>query len=456
MRRVYTIFFTLFLSTWINAQSEWEAASRILTASNGQSGDHFGGSVDVGGSYAVVGAPDVSMGGAIYVFKKDSSGKWVETQKINGIDAVISPSSQFDSTDDVTIDGFGKAVALAESPVAGEVPDMIVVGAPTTSVSHDGENYTTGAACIYELNTTSHTWEQQDKCILGVLFNVDPSYESAFGKSVDISSWMDKEGARATMVIGDPDYDQKYINIGMSALFGYSTSGWELSGAALGSGGATGSSDVFFGKSVAIDRNITIIGSPGDNIEGPDSSEENIDIIEDVGAVYFLSMDGSVINRYTPPHDETVGGHHFGSSVDIYGGYAIVSEEHREGGTSNAAVYILKQQEDGNWTGHNYIENNSRGFGYDVAINDTHAAVTALNGPAVGAFYAYEKDAAGNWNTQAPFYWLDSVKGNAFGFAVGLYGDTVLVGAPLSEEVKEFDYVMKNAFNPSLMMYLLQ
>jgi hypothetical protein len=142
--------------------------------------------------------------------------------------------------------------------------------------------------------------------------------------------------------------------------------------------------------------------------------------------------------------------------VDIHGGYAIVGEEHREGGTSNAAVYILKEQEDGTWTGHNYIENNSTGFGYSVAINDTHAAVTALNGPAVGAFYAYEKDADGNWNTQAPFYWLDSAKENAFGIDVGLYGDDVLVGAPLSEEVKEFNYVKKNLFQPSVMMYLLQ
>jgi hypothetical protein len=428
----------------------------VLTAADGTSGDHFGYSVDVGENYAVVGAPGASMGGAVYIFKKDSSGKWVEVQKIEGVDAAISPSSQFESTDEVAIDKFGQDVALAESPGTSDIPAMIVVGAPSTSVYHDGMNYTTGAACIYELNTTSRMWQQQDECMLGALFRVDSAYESAFGSSVDISSWMDVQGASATIAIGDPHYDRKYMNMGLVTLLGYSASGWSATGAVLGSGGASASSDVFFGKCVALYRDIAIVGSPGENIEDPNGSDDSVDIIEEVGAVYFLAMDGSVIGGYTPPHEETVGGHHFGSSVDIHGGYAIVGEEHREGGTSNAAVYILKEQEDGTWTGHNYIENNSTGFGYSVAINDTHAAVTALNGPAVGAFYAYEKDADGNWNTQAPFYWLDSAKENAFGIDVGLYGDDVLVGAPLSEEVKEFNYVKKNLFQPSVMMYLLQ
>ena len=53
-----------------------------LLASDGAAGDYCGRSADLWGHYAVVGAPYHDHG-AVYVFKRNASGQWLESQKLS-------------------------------------------------------------------------------------------------------------------------------------------------------------------------------------------------------------------------------------------------------------------------------------------------------------------------------------------------------------------------------------
>lgn len=80
-----------------------------LVPTDSQIGDAFGFDVSVASGVIVIGAPDAASGGAAYVFRRNSSGAWVQRQRLA-------------STETQAGDAFGAAVAIDKS--------MIVVGAP--------------------------------------------------------------------------------------------------------------------------------------------------------------------------------------------------------------------------------------------------------------------------------------------------------------------------------------
>lgn len=447
----------LLLLMTVVSYGDWKLAGNALTASDGQSGDYFGMSVDVGEEYAVIGAPSVSMGGAVYIFKKESTGHWIEYAVLDNPDM----PDNLPNGAAASIGSFGRSVALTEKDGFFDVnPAMIVVGAPASYVYVDSTNVQTGAICTYVL--TGASWEQQGTCILGHLGFADGS-SSSFGTSVDIDSWVTWKSvftgwvaeSHAKIVAGNPGYDAKYQNIGAASFFDYNTSdsSWNLVSFTMGSGHA----DSAFGEHVAIYKDTVIVGETGYDIVDPndDPDDGHVDMILNIGAVHYFSSDGVVLKTVYPPHEESIGNHHFGQSVAIFGDYSIVGEEHRTGAESGVsysypAVYILKNQ-----VLHNVIEKDTTGFGYSVAIDDTHAAVGVLAGAANGMVFMYRKDANGNWDTYEPFYWLDHVKQSAFGFALALHEDELLVGAPFREEVKQFRYDPDKKMNPAILMYLL-
>lgn len=93
------------------------AGSFVLRASlvptDSRIGDSFGRGVSVAGGVIVIGAPDARATGAAYVFRRNSSGAWVQRQRLT-------------STEGQTGDGFGSSVAIDKS--------MVVIGAPNVDV----------------------------------------------------------------------------------------------------------------------------------------------------------------------------------------------------------------------------------------------------------------------------------------------------------------------------------
>ena len=101
--------------------------SATLTASDGQAGDYFGGSVAISGNTVVVGAWGVTLGeGSAYVFTQSGS-TWTQTDQLT-------------SPDDASGDSLGDAVSISGNTV--------VLGAPLATV---GQNSSQGVAYVYSL-----------------------------------------------------------------------------------------------------------------------------------------------------------------------------------------------------------------------------------------------------------------------------------------------------------------
>jgi hypothetical protein len=118
---------------FVKPPSGWKNMTQTaeLTASDGQNGDYFGGSVGISGNTIVVGAPEATVNGnpyegAAYVFV-EAAGGWsnmAETAKLTASDG--SPYGLF-----------GHSVALSD--------DTVVVGTPASN----GDNPSPGTAYVF-------------------------------------------------------------------------------------------------------------------------------------------------------------------------------------------------------------------------------------------------------------------------------------------------------------------
>jgi hypothetical protein len=137
-----------------------------LVASDSKAGDRFGKSVSIFKDYIVVGAPFQNYNnlgtvaydnsGAVYVFKKNLNGFWIEVQKIIASDRHHS-------------DQFGDSVSIFE--------DKIVVG---SRLDDYNENNSIGSAYVFE--NYNGVFQEKNKLIA-----LDGHAEDRFGYAVDIN-----------------------------------------------------------------------------------------------------------------------------------------------------------------------------------------------------------------------------------------------------------------------------
>lgn len=438
-------------------QANWQKATDVLSAAGGTSGDHFGFSVDVGKDFAVVGAPDDSAGGSIYIFKKESNGTWSQMQRFD----FLNSQTRISGLSMSYIDGFGASVAIAENVVYGNInPHLIVVGAPDSyfHTYDDDRDHKTGAICTFEYNASTEIWDRQGSCQYGDL-TLDDDHN--FGYSVDISNYVmmfSLDGIKryfsyANIIVGDPHVDSSnYADGGEVTFFDFNRSGdnWNET-AVVSNPSSLGDNSIDFGYSVALDKGIAIIGAPGTAQTVPVT-------IHQMGKAYFYSVDGTYLAKFTPTHTERIGGHYFGTSVDINGEYAIVGELHRLGGDTSGAAYILKKS-DANWIENTLLEDSAHGYGSSVAINRSHAAVGAptryylnkeLDPVYTGAVFIYDNDGSDNWSKS---FYNTGTSQSFFGTSVSLHDNSLMVGAHGAEYVQPYQSLMP--FNPALIMYLL-
>jgi len=125
-----------------------------LTASDGESSDHFGYSVSINGDYAIIGATgdddDGSFSGSTYVFKRGGT-SWAQEDKLTASDGTSN-------------DNFGYSVSIDG--------DYSIIGAK-------GDDISRGSAYVFKRDGTS--WEQEDK-----LTASDGTSNDNFGYSVSI------------------------------------------------------------------------------------------------------------------------------------------------------------------------------------------------------------------------------------------------------------------------------
>jgi hypothetical protein len=218
-----------------------------------------------------------------------------------------------------------------------------------------------------------------------------------------------------------------------------------------------------FGETVALDGDTLVVGSEWESsaATGIDGDQFNIDA-PGSGAVYvFARVAGRWSQQAYLKASNTDRNDHFGASVAVSGDTIAVgawgegSKAHGVGGdqldnslSSAGAVYVFRRA-NGAWTQEAYVKasNPARGAGFaNVALDgDTlvvgalgeDSAATGVDGdqtshgaPSSGAAYIFTRQGA-TWSQRAYLKASNTGPFDLFGSAVAVWGDTVVVGAPL-------------------------
>ncbi len=153
-----------------NIGSNWTQVKKLVSSDRAQD-DEFGYSVAIRGDFIVIGAKEeeedtsnsnnLSSAGSAYIFNRNSSNEWVETQKLVASDRAVG-------------DTFGYAVSISENNV--------IIGAYKEDHDSAGNNFLTeaGAAYIFEKGTNG-VWSETDKITAS-----DRAFQDFFAFSVAI------------------------------------------------------------------------------------------------------------------------------------------------------------------------------------------------------------------------------------------------------------------------------
>ncbi len=370
------------------------AQKQALTASDGEALEHFGASVALSGTTALVGAPDKNVGanvwqGTAYVFEQ-SGGVWIEQESLS-------------ATDGGDGDSLGRSVALSGTTA--------LLGAPNKA---DGVTMLReGAVSVYTVGNPGLNGLLQE------LTASDGSPGDEFGVSVALSGTTALVGADAKRAGGN--YSE-----GAAYLFERSGADWALQQKLMPDDGATLDC---FGVSVALSDTTALVGAydatVGENFQQ--------------GAAYVFARSGTVwTQRKKLTASDGVPGDHLGISVALSGTTALVGAYGATVGANAAqgAAYVFVQR-GSTWT-EQYKLVASDGaasdfFGVRVAVSGTTALVGAsyktvgANAGQGGAYVFAQVGSA--WAEQQRLVASDGAANDFFGAAVALSGTTALVGA---------------------------
>ncbi len=295
-------------------------------------------------------------------------------------------------------------------------------------------------------------------------------YGSDFGWALDMDG--------TSLLIGDRLDDSAAFNGGAAFLYSHGGGGWSQIGSYYHKSGSEQC-----GKSVALSGSTVALGAPFHNttaggfvgvaiagtsglsalnqIEAFDGAAgdwygwsvgaSGRDILigaymaspagSDSGAVYSYRFDSSNVLQFTGkftagdagPADE------FGCSIAISGDVAIIGALGYDapGGNNCGAAYVFHRDADGVWTEQQRLLPDvipgSAHFGSAVAIDGDRIVVGAPMESdieaSMGAAYLFEKGADGLWTQTGRMTAFDADYNDRFGIAVGISGDTVMVGS---------------------------
>ncbi|WP_395377132.1 choice-of-anchor D domain-containing protein [Marinicella sp. W31] len=303
--------------------SSWSQSAK-LTASDGASGDLFGGSVSLWGDRALVGAAgDDENGinlGAAYIFDFDGS-SWFESAKLT-------------ASDGAAFDVFGLSLSLWG--------DRALIG----SDSDGGNGTRSGAAYVFDFDGSS--WSQSAKLTASNAAAID-----LFGRSVSL--WGDRA------LIGAEGDDENTSNSGAAFIFDFDGSSWSESAKLKASNGASGDR---FSSSVSLWGDRALIAAEGDDENGRNS-----------GAAYIFDFDGSSWSESAKlTESDNNLGDRFGISVSLSGDRALIGADgDGDNGTSLDSAYIF------DFDGSSWSES-AKLTASDAALNDNFGWSVSLSG----------------------------------------------------------------------------
>ena len=319
----------------------------------------FGISVAISGDFFVVGASfeseDASGGaslgsaGAAYVYGRNGAGTWTEKQKI------VSGDRDSD-------DALGQVVAMSG--------DQLALGAPGEDEDASGgaSLSSAGSVYIYKIDEFDD-WQEKQKIV-----SSDRAAGDSFGGH--ISMWGDQ------LVVGADFEDEDAIGgatlneAGSAYVFKEDDTGTWTEKQKIVSGDRA--ADDKFGSSVAISRNVIVIGAPFEDEDAIGGAT-----LSNAGSAYVFekSLSGEWIQVKKLVSSDRGLEDRFGNSVAVSGDQIIVSainedEDASGGSTLNDAgsAYIFEKDEAGIWTEVKKVVTNDRAaddkFGSSVAVSE--------------------------------------------------------------------------------------
>lgn len=272
----------------LDGSGNWNQTSKLVASDRGED-DEFGWSVAISGNTAVVGARaedhNVSGGsyiysaGSVYIFEKDGSGNWNQTQKICAADRAADIHYPGGYSEEDLGDQFGWAVSISG--------DYLVVGA----LHHDyavvsppsGALWSSGAAYIFE--RTGGVWNQVQK-----IQNFDRETWDRFGCAVDIDTNVIIVGAYSEDEVEDGVSDP-LTNPGSAYLFERNISGtWVFTQKIVPDDRNSGD---HFGYSFDLKDSLLVVGTHSD-----DHDEFGSDELPDAGSAYIFKKTGGIWSQY--------------------------------------------------------------------------------------------------------------------------------------------------------------
>ncbi len=282
-----------------NPDSELWVQEQKLTASDADSYDYFGWAVSIWGDVAMVGAkldedPDPDTG-SVYVFRYDPETKtWQEQQKL------IPSDWEFYGR-------FGNSISLQNNTV--------IIGASSDSE----QDFIAGAAYVYTYDPNSQLWIEKQK-----LLPLDPGYGANFGNSVSLSGDFALIGAQLHSVNGVG---------GAGAVYVFENNGAQWIERQKLTAAIPGYFNTF-GRSVSLQDNIAVIGTPTSD-----------DFETDAGSVSIFVYNPETLQwseQATLHSSDLEIGDLFGGSVSIDGARVIIGARwDDDDGTESGSAYIF-------------------------------------------------------------------------------------------------------------------
>jgi ligand-binding sensor domain-containing protein len=373
------------------------ATDRSANSSRGVSNSYYGGSVDISGDYAIVGADNDNSdfirdnGGSVYIYKRSNENQWAEIQKIKGPRAYIK---------------FGTSVAIDGK--------YAVVGAPNSkSDSTFASILGTGEAYILELQTDG-TWVR--KTIIEAS-DRDNLTRQGFGYSVDISGNMIIIGSKGNFT--DSNGLNPKTKSGSAYIYQIQTNGTikEIQ-KIVASDRAIGAE---FGTTVKIAGDYAFVGA-----DNEDYNSNGSDLLSNAGSVYVFrrQSNGTWLQIQKLVASDRKTEEAFGNTIDAKGDYLLIAPAK---GRANGG-YIFKKQANGTWLEIQKLPNlNPVTTGIDttkkqnIAINENFALIGVYGIiDKAGQVAIYEKQPNDKWILTNDVTAPDAKIGDFFGYSVAI------------------------------------
>ena len=376
--------------TAVPGPADWTAAAQQakLVASDAQTGDEFGYSVDISSDTLVVGAYKEDTGGttagAAYVFTRSGT-SWSQQAKIQSSDVQAD-------------DQFGRSVAIDG--------DTMVAGAP----NEDTGSSNAGAAYVFTRSGT--TWSQQAKI------------QASDAQASDFFGY----GAVAidgdTLVVGAFGEDTGGSSSGALYVFTRSGTSWSQQ-AKLVASDAQASDYLGRGFSIGISGDTVVAGAYREDAGGTDA-----------GAAYVFIRSGTSWSQQAKlVASDAAAGDNFGNGTAISGDTVVAGASLKDtAGTDTGAVYVFTRSGT-SWSQQaKLVAGNPSGldeFGYSVDIDGDSVIIGATKEDTKaadgGAAYIFTRSGT-TWSQQKLLTASDVPAYKRFGHAVAIDGNTA-VGA---------------------------